>query len=45
MYQGDGQKMKKISQSDLLNLMDRLDLLLNEREQDKRQLQNTPAST
>lgn len=29
--------MKQISLSDLLILMDRLDLLLNEREQDKRQ--------
>lgn len=36
--------MKQISQSDLLNLMNRLDLLLNEREQDKRQAQNTVAS-
>ena len=36
--------MKQISQSDLLNLMDRLDLLLSEREQDKRQSQNTAAS-
>lgn len=36
--------MKQISQSDLLNLMDQLDRLLNEREQDKRQSQNTAAS-
>lgn len=36
--------MKQISQSDLLNLMDRLDVLLKEREQDKRQSQNTAAS-
>ncbi len=36
--------MKRISQSDLLTLMDRLDLLLNEREQDKRQSPNTAAS-
>lgn len=36
--------MKQISQSDLLNLMERLDLLLNECEQDKRQSQNTATS-
>jgi len=33
--------MKNISQSDLLNLLDRLDVLLEEREQDKRQSKNT----
>ncbi len=36
--------MKQISQSDLLSLMDRLDALLQEREQDKRQSKNTEAS-
>jgi len=36
--------MKQISQSDLVNLMDRLDVLLEEREQEKRQAKNTAAS-
>ncbi len=36
--------MEQISQSDLLNLLNRLDFLLNEREQDKRQAQNTAAT-
>lgn len=33
--------MEQISKSDLLKLIDRLDVLLEEREQDKRQLNNT----
>lgn len=36
--------MKNISQSDLLNLLDRLDVLLEEREQDKLQANHTQAS-
>lgn len=33
--------MEQISKSDLLKLMDRLDVLLEEREQDKKQANNT----
>ena len=41
MLQGVGQKMEQISQNDLLKLIDCLDVLLEEREQDKRQTNNT----
>ncbi len=36
--------MKQISQSDLISLLDQLDVLLEECEQDERQSNNTSAS-